>query len=105
MNKQRPVGDLKKKIEQRRTSTAAATPAADVPRIGEGNHQADRDYREAATEFAANADVEQAARDAAPRSASEAAELQRAEAEGREKSKGEDPALHVKGLFPSGGTA
>ncbi len=67
--------------------------------LGEGNYRAGRDYDKAAAEFAKSGRVEQAAEDAAPDSDREAAELSRAEQEGRARSKGEDPALHVKGLF------
>lgn len=45
---------------------------------GEGNRTADREYRERTREFIENNDVEQAARDAEPKSAAEAAEMEKA---------------------------
>ncbi len=68
--------------------------------FGEGNYKAARNYDKAAAAFAKSGEVEQAAKAAAPRNAKEAAELKQAEAEALEKSKGEDPALHIKGFFP-----
>jgi len=70
--------------------------------FGEGNYTAARNYDKAATAFAKSGEVEQAAKAAAPRNAKEAAELKQAEAEGRDRSKGEDRVLHIKGFFPQG---
>jgi hypothetical protein len=60
---------------------------------GEGNYKAARDYDRATEEFAKSGKVEPAARAASPRSAQEAREIERAEIEGKSRSKGEDPAL------------
>jgi hypothetical protein len=46
---------------------------------GEGNYEATRQYNEATKKFIASGKVEQAARDAAPRDAGEAAEMKQAE--------------------------
>lgn len=55
---------------------------------GEGNYAATRDYNERTKKFLKTADVEKAARDAAPGSDAEALEMQTAEAEGLSRSKG-----------------
>jgi hypothetical protein len=60
---------------------------------GEGNYDAARRYNKAAREHARKADVEGEARDAEPRDAGEASELERAENEGRSHAKDEDPLL------------
>ena len=49
---------------------------------GEGNYEASRQYNAATKEFVKKADIEQAARDAAPRSPEEAKEMLAAEQEG-----------------------
>jgi hypothetical protein len=46
---------------------------------GEGNYEATRQYNEATKKFIESGKVEQAARDAAPRDASEAAQMKQAE--------------------------
>ncbi len=58
---------------------------------GEGDYDAARRYDKAAREFTESGKVEPAARDAAPGSAGEAKDLERAEAEGKSHSKGEGP--------------
>ena len=60
---------------------------------GEGDYEAARRYNDSAREFLHSADVEQAARDAAPDSVAEATELERAETAGRSRAKEEDPLL------------
>ena len=69
---------------------------------GEGNYAASKQYNDATREFAQSGRVEQAARDAAPRSGADARQMQAAEAEGKRHAKGEDPALNRKssGLPP-----
>ena len=49
---------------------------------GEGNYEASRQYNAATKEFVKKADIEKAARDAAPRSPTEAKEMLEAEQEG-----------------------
>lgn len=56
---------------------------------GEGNYAATRDYNERTKKFLKTADVEKAARDAAPDSDAEALEMQAAEAEGLSRAKGD----------------
>lgn len=58
---------------------------------GEGDYEAARRYDEAQKRFVESGKVEQAAEDAAPESAEQAQELERAEDIGRSRSKGEDP--------------
>ena len=60
---------------------------------GEGDYEAARRHRKRVSEFIENNDVEKAAVRAAPQSAAEAEELEDAEAEGKSRAKGEDPAL------------
>jgi hypothetical protein len=59
----------------------------------EGDYEASRRYRKRTTEYLQNNDVEKAAVRAAPRSPAEAEELKAAEAAGKKRAKGEDPAL------------
>jgi hypothetical protein len=60
---------------------------------GEGDREADRRYRKRTSEYLENNDVQKAADGAAPRSADEAESLKAAEAAGKRRAKGEDPAL------------
>jgi hypothetical protein len=60
---------------------------------GEGDYEAARRHRKSVSEFIENNDVEKAAVRAAPESPAEAAELEAAEEAGKERAKGEDPAL------------
>jgi hypothetical protein len=61
--------------------------------IGEGDYEATRRYRKRTDEFLKNNDVEKAAVRAAPESQREAEEMKAAEATGKRRAKGEDPAL------------
>jgi len=60
---------------------------------GEGDYEATRRYRKRTEEFLQNNDVEKAAVRAAPTSPAEAESLKAAEAAGKRRAKGEDPAL------------
>jgi hypothetical protein len=60
---------------------------------GEGNYKAAREFDAAEAAFVKSGQVEKAARDAAPKSAAEEAELARAEQLARERDREEDPAL------------
>ncbi|WP_076997963.1 hypothetical protein [Variovorax sp. KK3] len=72
----------------------ADKPAETKPDIqGEGNYDATRRYDKATTDFVQSGKVDQAAKDAKPRSEAEAEEMRRAEEEGKSHAKGEDPAL------------
>ena len=64
---------------------------------GEGNYEASKDYNERTKRFVQSGQVEQAAEQAAPHDAKEAAELEQAEAEGKRRAKGEDPQLRQGG--------
>ena len=64
---------------------------------GEGNYDATRRYDEAATDFVKSGKVDQAARDARPKSEAEAEAMKKAEEEGKSHAKGEDPALRKGG--------
>jgi len=54
---------------------------------GEGNYEASRQYDEATKKFVESGRVEQAARDAEPKTAREAAEMKQAEEEGLKRAK------------------
>jgi hypothetical protein len=71
----------------------ASNPSQERDLQGEGNYDATKRYDKAASDFAKSGKVEQAARDAAPKTAEEAAEMARAEKAGRSHTKGEDPAV------------
>jgi len=60
---------------------------------GEGDYEATRRYRKRTDEYLKNNDVEKAAVRAAPTSPGEAEDLKAAEAAGKRRAKGEDPAL------------
>ena len=60
---------------------------------GEGNYKAAKDFDDAEKAFVQSGKVEEAARNAAPKSKAEEEELNRAEQAARARSKGEDPAL------------
>ena len=60
---------------------------------GEGNYDAAREFDQAEEKFVKSGKVEQAARDAEPKSEKEKEEIERAEEQAREHAKGEDPQL------------
>ena len=60
---------------------------------GEGNYKAAREFDDAQAAFVKSGGVDKAARDAAPKSAAEEAELARAEQSARDRAREEDPAL------------
>ena len=60
---------------------------ASGPIQGEGDYRAAREYREEVREYLERADIEKAARDAAPRDREEALELEQAEDIGRSRAK------------------
>jgi len=61
---------------------------------GEGNYKASREYTDATVEFVKSGRVDEAARNAKPRSPQEQEEMRKAEQAGRTKSKEEDPKLY-----------
>lgn len=75
--------DLKKPS----TSTGSGGAPAAGPVQGEGDYEAARRYRGKVEKYVQTADIEQAARDAAPRDAREAAQMSAAEAAGRKGAK------------------
>lgn len=60
---------------------------------GEGSYKGSKDYNERTKKFVDSGKVEQAARDAEPRSTEEAHQMEKAERIGKKHAKGEDPAL------------
>ena len=69
------------------------TMSKDDKEHGEGNYKATRDYNERTKRFIESGQVEQAAENAAPHDAREAAEMADAEEIGRSHAKEGDPAL------------
>ena len=61
---------------------------------GEGNYAATRQYNEGMKKHVQEHDIEREARDAAPKSAAEAKEMEDAEREGRSRSKGGGDSLN-----------
>jgi hypothetical protein len=60
---------------------------------GEGSYTGSKDYNERTKKFVDSGKVEQAADEAKPKSEQEAHEMQKAERIGKQRGKGEDPAL------------
>jgi hypothetical protein len=60
---------------------------------GEGDYEAARRYNEKTQEHAQSGEADQAAKDAEPASRGEKRELEKAEQEGRDRAKEEDPLL------------
>jgi hypothetical protein len=67
---------------------------------GEGSYKASKEYDERTRKFVESGKVEQAARDAEPKSAEEKHAMQKAERIGKAKAKGEDPALRNPEKIP-----
>ena len=61
---------------------------------GEGNYKASRQYNDATKKFVESGRVDEAARNAAPKSEKESQDMRAAEAEGKRHAKEEDPALN-----------
>jgi hypothetical protein len=64
---------------------------------GEGSYSGAKDYDERTKKFVDSGKVQDAARKAAPESEDEARALQKAERAGKQRAKGEDPALQDPG--------
>ena len=63
---------------------------------GEGSYTGSKDYNQRTKKFVDSGKVDQAARDAEPKSEEEKRAMQKAERIGKERAKGEDPALRKK---------
>ena len=63
---------------------------------GEGDYEAARRHRKRVNEYVENNDIEKAAVRAAPETAREAEDMAAAEAAGKARAKGEDPALRKR---------
>jgi len=70
---------------------------------GEGSYTASKDYNERTKKFVDSGKVEEAARKAEPQNEQEKHEMQKAERIGRQKAKGEDPALKDPKKVPHDG--
>lgn len=64
---------------------------------GEGDHEADKRYREETERFIASGRVDEAAREARRAMEEDPEELEAAEQEGRSRSAGEDPEVKKRG--------
>jgi hypothetical protein len=71
---------------------------------GEGDYEATRRYRKRTEQYLEGHEVEKDARRAAPRSRKEAESMAAAEAAGKKRAKGEDPALRRRAAPRSGAT-
>ena len=67
---------------------------------GEGSYSGSKDYNERTKKFVDSGKVQDAARQAAPKSKDEAHAMQKAERLGKQRAKGEDPALKDPGQIP-----
>ncbi|HEV3007467.1 MAG TPA: hypothetical protein VGX52_00355 [Burkholderiales bacterium] len=63
---------------------------------GEGSYTGSKDYNERTKKFIDSGKVDKAARDAEPKSEEEKQAMQKAERIGKQRAKGEDPALRKK---------
>jgi len=63
---------------------------------GEGSYSGSKEYNQRTEKFVKSGKVEQAARDAEPKSEEEKQAMQKAERIGKQHAKGEDPALRKK---------
>jgi hypothetical protein len=70
---------------------------------GEGSYKGSKDYSERTKKFVDSGKVEQAARDAEPKSTEEAHAMEKAERIGKKHAKGEDPALNQPSKVPHEG--
>jgi hypothetical protein len=70
---------------------------------GEGSYSGTKDYNERTKKFVDSGKVDEAAHDAAPKSTEEEQAMQKAERLGKQKSKGEDPALRQPDKVPHEG--
>ena len=70
---------------------------------GEGSYSASKDYNERTKKFVDSGKVDEAARNAEPKSDQEKHAMQKAERVGKEKAKGEDPALNNPKKVPHTG--
>ena len=87
----------RQKSRQQTQQSAAPAWSSGRPNVhGEGNYAASKQYNDATRDFVNSGRVDEAARNAAPRSDAEALQMQAAEAEGKRHAKGEDPALSRK---------
>ena len=67
---------------------------------GEGSYSGSKDYNERTKKFVESGKTEKAAREAAPKSEREKQDMKEAERVGKQKKKGEDPALNNPDLVP-----
>jgi len=63
---------------------------------GEGSYSGSKDYNERTEKFVKSGKVDKAAHDAAPKSEEEKHAMQKAERIGKQRAKGEDPAVQKK---------
>jgi hypothetical protein len=90
------VGRREDAIKQQRRPSMSGN---ENKEYGEGNYKASRQYNDATKKFVESGRVDEAARDAAPTSDAEAADMRNAETEAKKHAKEEDPALR-RGQHP-----
>ena len=88
MNPKSDPGDARSK-QQQQDGQQQQQQSGEGQQYGEGNYKATRDYNRGLKDHVEHHDIEKEARDAAPRSAEEAKELEDAERVGRSRSRGE----------------
>jgi hypothetical protein len=81
--------DSKQQDQASQGSSQQQAGSGEGQQYGEGNYKATRDYNAGLKDHVDNHDIEQEARDAAPRSAAEEKEMEEAERVGRSKARGE----------------
>ena len=89
---QKPM--IKEPDTQKEPPKEASAPESE---FGEGNYKATKAYNDGLKKHLATADVEQEARDAAPKSKDEERDMERAEETGRARARDVDPAVNNNG--------
>jgi hypothetical protein len=87
-----PLKEIDMKRQQTQPQQSRQQPQADLSQVqGEGDYEAGRHYDEKTREFVKSGKVDDAARNAHPKSPREQQEMDKAEEVGKSRSKGEDP--------------
>jgi hypothetical protein len=89
-DKRRDGSQQEPSAEQRPSGQQQQAASGAGGQYGEGNYAATKHYNEGLKRHLENSDVEQEARDAAPKSASEESEMLEAERKGKSRARGEE---------------
>jgi hypothetical protein len=88
----KPFKEIAMSQQPKQSQPGKQQPQADLSHVqGEGDYEAGRHYDEKTREFVKSGKVDEAARNAHPKSPREQQEMQKAEEIGKSRSKGEDP--------------